>query len=146
MFVVMAAIHHIACPWYAEYRSPVGRPTDVCRLCSDKATTVVCYPRNCDSVSFYVGRGDVRCYRSNEIDTLRQVLRDQPRTVVLCTHRHSLRGLREALPPELQLTEVTHFGLGNASGMPEWLDRKLEHLLGETALGLSDATVVEHRK
>jgi 4-amino-4-deoxy-L-arabinose transferase-like glycosyltransferase len=146
MFMLLSGGHYVLVPWYARYRSPVSRYEDLSRICGDRRTPVICYPRNCDSVSFYVGRDDVRCYRSNEIELLRQVLRDQPRTVVLCTHRHSLRGLREALPPELQLTEVTHFGLGNASGMPEWLDRKLEHLLGETALGLSDATVVEHRK
>jgi 4-amino-4-deoxy-L-arabinose transferase-like glycosyltransferase len=145
MLVVQCEVHYVLVPWYARYRSPVNRFDEVARFCGDPRTPVVCYPRNCDSVSFYVGRGDVRCYRSNEIDTLRQVLRDQPRTVVLCTHRHSLRGLREALPPELQLTQETHFGLGETSGMPDWLDRKLEQLLGETALGLADATVVEHR-
>jgi 4-amino-4-deoxy-L-arabinose transferase-like glycosyltransferase len=146
MFGVLCVGNYVLVPWYARYRSPVNRFDEVARFCGDPGTPVICYPRNCDSVSFYVGRDDVRCYRSNEIEVLRQVLRDQPRTVVLCTHRHSLRGLREALPPELMLTRETHFGLGETSGMPEWLDRRLEHLFGETALGLADATVVEHRK
>src|SRR5262249_48536937 len=39
-FVLLALGHHVATPWYAAYRSPVGRPEDVRRLCADKSTTV----------------------------------------------------------------------------------------------------------
>ncbi|HEY7308345.1 MAG TPA: glycosyltransferase family 39 protein, partial [Gemmataceae bacterium] len=59
-FVLLALGHHVVTPWYAAYRSPVGRPEDVRRLCADKTTTVVCYPRNCDSVAFHLGRDDLR--------------------------------------------------------------------------------------
>lgn len=143
--ILLALGHFVLVPWYARYRSPVGKFDTVARYCADHSVPVICYPRECDSVSFYLGRDDLRAYRSHDIEALRQVLRDQPRTVVLCTHRHSLRGLREALPPELKLVDETHFGLGQASGLPDWLDRKLAGWLGETALGLSDAAVVEHR-
>jgi 4-amino-4-deoxy-L-arabinose transferase-like glycosyltransferase len=144
--LLLALGHFILVPWYARYRSPVGRFEAVARYCGDRDLPVICYPRQCDSVSFYLGRDDLRGYRSHDIEALRQALRDQPRTVVLFTHRHSLEGLRQALPPELQLVEETHFGLGQTSGLPGWLDRKLAGLLGETALGLCDAAVVEHRR
>ena len=142
-FVVMAGVHHIACPWYAEYRSPVGRPADVCRLCADKATTVVCYPRNCDSVAFYLGRDDLRSYRSKSIEELRVLVRQQPRTVILCTHRHSLHGLRQLLPPDVHIVEEARFGLRDIPGVPPRLMKVLVQLMGETALGLCDIAVVE---
>jgi 4-amino-4-deoxy-L-arabinose transferase-like glycosyltransferase len=137
--------HYVLVPWYARYRSPVERFEDVARYCRDRDLPVVCYPRNCDSVAFYMKRDDLRGFRSHDMESLRQALRDQPRTVVLCTHRHSLQGLRESLPPELRLVDETHFGLRNVSGLPDWLDRKLARMLGETALGLCDAAVVERR-
>jgi 4-amino-4-deoxy-L-arabinose transferase-like glycosyltransferase len=144
-FVILAVANFVLVPWYACYRSPVGRFDDVARYCADSSLPVICYPRNCDSVSFYLGRDDLQGFRSHDIEELRRVLRERNRTVVLCTHRHSLNGLREALPPELRLVDATHFGLEHMPGIPDWLDHRLTRLLGETALGLSDAVIVEHR-
>jgi hypothetical protein len=142
-FVVLALVHHIATPWYASYRSPVGRPVDVCRLCGDKTTTVVCYERNCDSVAYYLGRDDLRSYRSKNIDDLRALVRLRPRTVILCTHRHSLLGLHQLLPPDVRIVEEVHYGLENIRGVPPLLMKVLEQLMGETAHGLCDIAVVE---
>src|SRR5262249_21071322 len=145
-FALLLVGHSILLPWYARYRSPIARYEELARYCRDSALPVICYPRNCDSVAFYFEREDLRGFRSRDIDLLREALRKQPRTVVLCTHRHSLAGLRQALPPELRLVDETHFGLGDVAWLPDWLDAKLARLLGETALGLCDAAVVEHRK
>jgi 4-amino-4-deoxy-L-arabinose transferase-like glycosyltransferase len=142
-FLLLAAGHHVACPWYAAYRSPVGRPEAVCRLCADPATTVVCYPRNCDSVAFYLGRDDLRSYRSKSIEELRHLVRTRPRTVILCTHRHSLQGLRQLLPPDVRVVEEVRFGLADIPGVPPRLMKVLVQLMGETALGLCDMAVVE---
>jgi 4-amino-4-deoxy-L-arabinose transferase-like glycosyltransferase len=142
-FVVLALAHHVACPWYAAYRSPVGRPAEVCRLCADKSTTVVCYPRNCDSVAFHLGRDDLHNYRSKDIEELRTLVRLRPRTVILCTHRHSLRGLHQLLPPDVHIVEEVHYGLANIPGVPPHLMKVLARLMGETALGLCDIAVVE---
>ncbi len=142
-FVILALAHHVATPWYAAYRSPVGRPAEVCRLCADKSTTVVCYSRNCDSAAFYLGRDDLRTFRSKEIDALRTFVRLRPRTVILCTHRHSLVGLHQLLPPDVRIVEEVHYGLENIRGVPPRLMKMLVRLMGETALGLCDIAVVE---
>jgi 4-amino-4-deoxy-L-arabinose transferase-like glycosyltransferase len=142
-FALLAFTHYVACPWYAAYRSPVGRPESVCRLCEDKSTAVVCYPRNCDSVAFYLGRDDLRSYRSKSIEELRTLVRIQPRTVILCTHRHSLQGLHQLLPPDVRIVEEVRFGLADIPGVPPRLMKVLVQLMGETALGLCDMAVVE---
>jgi 4-amino-4-deoxy-L-arabinose transferase-like glycosyltransferase len=143
---LLALTHHVWLPWYAGYRSPMSRPELVHRYCADPAASVVCYPRNCDSVSFYLRRGDLRNYRSEDIEDLRQLLRSQPRTIVLCTHRHSLRGLKQLLPPEVHVTEEVHFGLGAIAGVSERLMEPLSHLMGETAHGLCDVAVIERKE
>jgi hypothetical protein len=143
--VLLAGVHHVAWPWYAEYRSPMNRPEPVHRLCDDPAVTVVCYPRNCDSISFYLGRDDLRNYRSKSIEDLRRIVRTRPRTVILCTHRHSLQGLHQLLPPEVSITEEVRLGLADIPGVPPRLMKPLARLMGETALGLCDLAVVEYR-
>jgi 4-amino-4-deoxy-L-arabinose transferase-like glycosyltransferase len=142
-FVLLAAAHHVVVPWYAAYRSPMSRPDEVRRLCGDPATPVVCYPRNCDSVAFYLGRDDLHNYRSKEIDDLRKLVRTNPRTVILCTHRHSLHDLKELLPPDVQIVDTVHFGLPDLPGVPHQSQKSLTHRLGDTALGLSDVAVIE---
>jgi 4-amino-4-deoxy-L-arabinose transferase-like glycosyltransferase len=136
-------MHYLAVPWYARYRSPMSRPAEVLALCADRAAPVVCYPRNCDSVAFYLGRSDLKTIRSKDIEELRTLVRTQPRTVILCTHRHSLEGLKQLLPPEVRIVHERRMGLADIPGVPPWLMRPLAKLMGETALGLSDLAVVE---
>jgi 4-amino-4-deoxy-L-arabinose transferase-like glycosyltransferase len=145
-FVGILVAQHVAVPWYAWYRSPMQRADVVRRFAADPDATVVCYPRDCDTAAFYLGRDDLRNFRSKDIEELRTELRAHPRTVVLLTHRHSLRGLRELLPPELAIVDEAHFGLGKVAGMPDWVSKRVQQLAGETALGLCDIAVVEHRQ
>jgi 4-amino-4-deoxy-L-arabinose transferase-like glycosyltransferase len=142
-FALLVVVHHFALPWYAQYRSPMSRPAEVLRLCADPEATVVCYPRNCDSVAFYLGRDDLKTFRSKDIEELRDLVRTRPRTVILCTHRSSLRGLKQLLPPEVRVTQEERMGLADIPGVPQWLMRPLKRLMGETALGLGDLAVVE---
>jgi 4-amino-4-deoxy-L-arabinose transferase-like glycosyltransferase len=144
-FVLMLAAHAVAVPWYAAYRSPMCRADEVSRYCSDRSAPVVCYPRECDSVSFYLRRDDLRNYRSKEIEDLRTLVRRNPRTVVLCTHRHSLKGLKELLPPEVCVVESVHLDLAAMPGVPDRLMKPLKKVLGETALGLCDVAVIGPR-
>jgi len=101
----LAVVHFVAVPWYAEHHSPWSRPDLVAEYCSDVSVPVVCYPRNCDSVSFYLGRDDLRNYRSKETPDLLHYLEKQPRVVVLFTHRHSLETLRQVLPAHLRISD-----------------------------------------
>jgi 4-amino-4-deoxy-L-arabinose transferase-like glycosyltransferase len=143
-FVLLAAVQNVAVPAYAAWRSPMVRPDVLERLCGD-GEVVVCYPRPVDSVAFYLGRSDLKNYRSKEIEELRDLVRSRPRTVILCTHRSSLKGLRQLLPPEVRVTQAAHLGLTDVPGLPPRWGRSLARLLGETALGLSDVAVVERR-
>jgi hypothetical protein len=138
-FLLLAGLHHVAAPWYAAYRSPMSRPDEVRRLCADPATPLACYPNNCDAVAFYLGRDDLHSYH-NKIEDLRKLVRANPRTVILCTHRHSLHDLGQLLPPEAHIVEVVHLGLGR---LPVPLAGDVSGALGETAMGLSDLAVVE---
>jgi hypothetical protein len=141
-FGLLAFAHHAALPWYAAYRSPMRQAAEVRRLCGPDRR-VVCYPRNCDSVAFYLGRADLPSFRSKEIDALRDLVQCQPRTVILCTHRHSLAGLKQLLPPWVPVVEEVHFGLPDIPGVPKGVMRLLRRAMGETALGLCAAAVVE---
>ncbi len=143
--VFQFAGHYLLVPWYAAYRSPLGQWEQLAGACADRDTPVLCYPRSAHAVAFYLGRADLRNFRSKQIDEFREELRRHPRTVVLLTHRHSLHGLRQALPPDLHITHTTHFGLAPFAGLPDGLNRRLITGLGETALGLCDLAVIERR-
>ena len=138
--------HFVAVPWYAEYRSPQRQWQAIAEQCGDPATPVVCYPRMCHSVAFYLGREDIACYRSKEIDQLRQALRENPRTVLLLSHRHSYQALEQVLPPEFELARTAHFGLPPVPGVPERWGRGLAKSMGETSLGLADLAIVRPRE
>ena len=57
-------------------------------------------------------------------------MRLHPRTVILCTHRHSLAALDELLPPEMGIVETRHFGLADIPGVPRGLMKTLVRLDG----------------
>src|SRR5207245_1522707 len=66
-FVLLGVSHYVVIPWYAEHHSPLGRSEAIVREhCGDPLTPVICYPRNCDSVGFYLGRDDLLSFRSKE--------------------------------------------------------------------------------
>jgi hypothetical protein len=105
-FLVLVAGHYVGIPWFADFHSPMSRPEEVARYCAD--TPVVCYPRGCDSVAFYLGRDDLCSFRSKETAALVRHLAQQPRTVVLFTHRHSAQGLGNVLEASgLRMTGLT---------------------------------------
>ena len=132
--------HLVILPWYARQRAPMGRPEEVRALCADRAVPVICFPRHCDSVSFYLGRDDLRSFREKQLRLLLVALHERPRTVILCTHRHTLTGLRPALPPDLRVAREVHFGLS------EGLAEQLRTTMGETVLGLCDVVVIEKKE
>jgi hypothetical protein len=129
--VLLLLGHHVVLPWYAEFRSPFSRPDEVARLAGNSSVPVVCYPRNCDSLAFYLGRDDFLNYRSKETPALIEFMKQHPATVVLFTHRHSLGSLRQVLPPtELTMTDITPLYDSARAGVEGW-----KYLLAKSPLG-----------
>ena len=137
--------HNVALPWYANYRAPLARIAELKDICDDPNTPVVCFPRNCDSIAFYVERDDFTVFRSKQSHLLVHYMQQRPRTVLLLTHRHSLDALRHALTPDLHVVEERHLGLAKISGFSELLMQSITSLMGETSLGLCDVAVIERR-
>jgi len=79
--------------------------------CGDPSVPVVCFPRNVDSVAFYVGRSDFRTFRSKELDELVRELDRHSRTVILFGHRNSPETLAPHLPPHLRMVDRRPMGL-----------------------------------
>lgn len=98
-------------PFYADYRSPMNNGDLIQRLCADPATPVICYPRQVNSVAFYVGRDDLKNYRSKDTGELIEFLRNHQRIVVLFGHRHSPDALRQALPKNYSMVLRAPMGL-----------------------------------
>jgi hypothetical protein len=144
-FAVLFVGHSFVLPWYASYRAPSAHLAELRSYCGDQQTPVICYPRNCDSASFYLGRDDLQSYRSKQTHLLVHFLQDQPRAVLLLTHRHSLQNLRYALTPDLKIVQVQHFGLDPLPGLSHGVAQRLSVFMGETALGLCDVAVIERR-
>jgi 4-amino-4-deoxy-L-arabinose transferase-like glycosyltransferase len=111
----------VVVPAYARFRSPMRNAERVAAVVSDRSAPVVCYPRHCDSVAFYLGRDDFKNYRSKDTPRLIDDLARQPRTVVLFTHRHSLEALRRVLPKELSVRDVMPLSASWSKGFTtEW--------------------------
>jgi 4-amino-4-deoxy-L-arabinose transferase-like glycosyltransferase len=137
MATIMLLAHHVAVPWYAKERSPMGRPELVDRFVNDPGVKVVCFPRNCDSVAFYHDRSDLRNVRTKDSNQLMVECHFRPRTVILFTHRDSLAGFKNTLPPSLMIVETVTLKRKGGS----WLDK----LSGSTPWGLCDVAVVVPR-
>jgi 4-amino-4-deoxy-L-arabinose transferase-like glycosyltransferase len=135
MAAIVGLAHFVAIPWYAQERSPVGQPELVERYVSDPNVAVVCFPRNCDSVAFYYNRCDLKSVRTKNVNQLMVDCHHRPQTVILFTHRDSLAGFKNTLPPSLKIVETTTLkrkGRGNL----------LDKLTGSTPWGLCDIAVV----
>src|SRR5207253_2616150 len=87
----------------------------------DKETTVVCFPRNCDSLAFYAGRSDFDQVRTRDVNQLMVDCHHRPRTVILFTHADSLAGFKSTLPPSLEIVETA--SMKRKYGMREQNDR-----------------------
>lgn len=137
MTLILVYAHCIFLPWYATMRSPMGEPEKVIPYCADPTQPVVCFPRSCDSVAFYLRRDDLQNIRSKNFPDLVALLRQNPRTILLCTHRHSLESIRHALPPDIRIIHTVSFRRDVQAG--RWFDK----LATETPWGLCDLVVIE---
>jgi hypothetical protein len=110
-WLVQASVNWIAIPLYARQRSPMQELEAMQARCGDPAMPIVCFPRNVDSVAFYVGRNDLQTFRSKDIGACVQELARHSRTVVLFGHRNSPDTLARHLPPSLRMIERRKMGL-----------------------------------
>jgi 4-amino-4-deoxy-L-arabinose transferase-like glycosyltransferase len=111
LWLAQAGVNNIAVPMWADAKSPMGEFETMRERCADPSVPVVCFPRNVDSVAFYVGRSDFRTFRSKDIGAAIQALEQAPRTVVLFGHRNSPETLARHLPPHLRLVDRRPMGL-----------------------------------
>jgi 4-amino-4-deoxy-L-arabinose transferase-like glycosyltransferase len=128
-------VSHVGMPWYAKERSPFGRPELVERFVADPETSVLCFPRNCDSLAFYSNRSDLRNVRTKDVNQMFVECHHRPETVILFTHQQSLAGFKEILPPSLGIREEVSLRRKYARGI-------LNTLFGSTPWGLCDVVVV----
>jgi 4-amino-4-deoxy-L-arabinose transferase-like glycosyltransferase len=110
-WLLLACSHYVVIPHYARQHSPIQNFEEVRARCGDPNLPVVCFPRNVDSVAFYLGRADFRTYRSKQIDELVQALGQQERTVILFGHRNSPETLARHLPAHLRIVDRLPLGL-----------------------------------
>lgn len=138
--VLLAAIHYVGLPWYAKERSPMGRPELVTPYLDDPSATVVMYPREVSSVSFYTGRRDLRPVRTKDGNRMIVDSHFRPRTVILFTHDHSLAGFKEQLRGAVGCrVSVTGEQSLRRKGGQDWVN----DLLGNGPWGLCDIAVIE---
>jgi 4-amino-4-deoxy-L-arabinose transferase-like glycosyltransferase len=138
--ITTAQLHYRWIPWYAKVRSPMGEAERVAKYCADPTQPILCFPRSCDSVAFYLKRDDLRAARSKDSREVIAMLEENPRTVVLFTHRHSLEAMRFVLPPHLKVTKFESFRREKQHGA------LFDALATETPWGLCDLAVVEKVK
>jgi 4-amino-4-deoxy-L-arabinose transferase-like glycosyltransferase len=138
--VLLGLTHYVLLPYYAEYRSPMGAPAAAIRAAcaAHPAAALRCYPRPCDSVSFYLRRDDVPSTRSKYVHLFVQDMLSREQTIVFLTHNHSLDALRYALPPQLRITREASF----RQRLPG--PAILTKIVGDTPWGLCHLAVVEN--
>jgi 4-amino-4-deoxy-L-arabinose transferase-like glycosyltransferase len=137
--VFLLVVTYVGLPWYANYRSPYEQPEVIEKYLADKSVPVICFPRHIDSLSFYLERDDLRNIRSKFSQTLIERMMEQPKTVVLFTHKHSFDSMKFVLPPQLHVVERITF-VRKPSEM-NWLEK----LAGDSPWGLCDLAVIERR-
>ncbi len=141
--VLLGVVHYVAVPWYAKERSPMGRPELVTEYIDDPSATVVMYPREISSVSFYTGRRDLKPVRTKDANKMIVESHFRPKTVILFTHDHSLHGFKETLRGAVgcQVSVTDSRDMRRKDGQ-KWVT----DLLGGGPWGLCDIAVVEPPK
>ena len=113
---------HLLVPSYAHKFSLRAEVQPYAELCRDLDVPVICYPRSWDSVSFYLGRDDVRVYTREQRRQLIADLRANPRTLAFVKSDHSLDELHRDLPGSLEF--VPHGRQANVT--VGWVRQRLD--------------------
>jgi dolichol-phosphate mannosyltransferase len=101
-FGVLFLSLHLLVPGYGQKFSLRAEVRPFAALCRNVEVPVVCFPRCWDSVSFYLGRDDVRVYTRAHRRQLITDLGASPRTLAFFKSDHSLEELLRDLPGSLE--------------------------------------------
>ena len=136
---VILAANLVVLPAYAEMRSPMSHREVVEKYAGDKSKPLVCFPRQINSLAFYLQRDDIESMRSKQNQALLDYLLAHDEVVVVFSHRHSFEALRPTLPAPLVIAEHHSFRYSESNGT--WLNK----LMGETPWGVCDLAVIRRR-
>lgn len=96
-FAILFIALMVGAPWYHE-RFALRSCVQSC----EADVNIACYPRSFDSVSFYLGRADVRGFGVEQRDQLLHHLAQSRRTLLFVRLGKTADSLLAALPPELE--------------------------------------------
>jgi dolichol-phosphate mannosyltransferase len=101
-FAALLAACYLMLPGYARRYSLRGEVRPYAELARDPDVNIVCYPRRWDSVSFYLGRNDVKVYTVEQRRQLIADLKNNARTLAFIKAERSLQELLGELPTSLE--------------------------------------------
>jgi hypothetical protein len=114
--LLLVAVHQLL-PGYHRRFALRGQVRVHRMLAADRQLPVACYPHGWDSVSFYLGRNDVRVYTPGRRAQFIADLRARPRTLVFVKSEHYLQDLVRSLPPPLEFVPYPRQGPIVTSGL-----------------------------
>jgi 4-amino-4-deoxy-L-arabinose transferase-like glycosyltransferase len=103
---LLLALHQVW-PAYSRKFSLRAQVMPQRTLAANPAMPVICYPHRWDSVSFYLGRNDVRVYGPEDRDRLIAELRRHPSALLFVKTERALKDLLAKLPPSLDFVPST---------------------------------------
>jgi len=106
-FVILVGALHSVLPAYAGRFSMRSQVRRLAELSQAADVPIVSYPREWDSVAFYLGRNDVRIYTAAQRDKLIADLRANPRTIAVIKTEHALDELLRDMPASLEFVPRT---------------------------------------
>jgi dolichol-phosphate mannosyltransferase len=105
MFLLLFAGVELVLPAYARKFSLRGQVRPQAEWCADCGAPIVSYPRQWDSVSFYLRRQDVTVYTAQQTEKLLERLQAEPQTVVVVKTGRELDHLLASLPATLEFIQ-----------------------------------------
>jgi dolichol-phosphate mannosyltransferase len=105
-FALLLAASQEVLPGYTRKFSLRGQVRPQAKRSADPRVPVICYPHRWDSVSFYLGRNDVRTYAPERRAQLIADLRAQPETILFIKSDRSLEELLHDLPASLEFVQL----------------------------------------
>jgi dolichol-phosphate mannosyltransferase len=133
-FAAVFAALYFTLPGYARRFSLRGQVKPLAEISQDLRLPIISYPRRWDSVSFYLGRDDVRVYSPVEREQLIADLRQQTRTLAFIKSERALDELLQCLPGSLEFVPQGRQGTVAVGWIRHRRNDDLRSALGEQSL------------